>query len=591
MPAGRPTGWQPGVLGRIRSSIQRTGLILAWRSIADPFVLLGLVLAGFGIGSWLLEDVFALGNGPFAAPFAAAGAVLAAGALGFRRARERAAHLRVLQAASARMSRATTMEAVGRAIVEETRRIIDYHNARVYVLEPPDMIVPIAFEGRVGAYEHVDLDLLRTRLGEGFTGWVASRGEPLLIDDANKDPRGATIPGTDDVDESMIVVPMRYDDQVVGVITLSKLGLRQFRTDDLRLLTILADQAATAVETARLLARSDRLTTELRRLVDMSSSLSQSLDPRQVADVMARHVATAVGADDCAISHWDRQNDLLVTTGYYPPQADGQPTTTFELAGFPATRWVLEEQMALVVHVDDPEADRAEVKYMQEEGFRALLMLPLIAKGRSIGLVELYTITDVELDGSALELARTMANEAAIALDNAMLYERARELADRDQLTGFYNHRFFHERLGEELLRASRSRASVSLLMIDLDGFKLVNDTFGHLLGDRVLAWTAELVRGTLRGSDVPARYGGDEFAVILPETDAAAARVVAGRILEAFRTGAFPVEARGPVTIGASIGIATYPLDATSATDLVAAADRALYDVKRHGGSDIVAA
>ena len=106
-----------------------------------------------------------------------------------------AAQLAVLQAASGRLSRATSVEAVGRALVEETRRIIDYHNARVYLIEPPDQVVPIAFEGRVGAYEQVDLDLLRTRLGEGFTGWVAQHGEPLLIDDANRDPRGVTIAG------------------------------------------------------------------------------------------------------------------------------------------------------------------------------------------------------------------------------------------------------------------------------------------------------------------------------------------------------------------------------------------------------------
>jgi UDP-N-acetylmuramyl pentapeptide phosphotransferase/UDP-N-acetylglucosamine-1-phosphate transferase len=165
-----------------------------------------------------------------------------------------ARQLEVLQAASARLSRAEGTEAVGRAIVEETGRIIDYHNARVYVLEPPDALVPIAFEGRVGEYDKVDFDLLRTNLGHGFTGWVGQHGEALLVPDANDDPRGASIPGTDDVDESMLVVPMRYDDAVVGVITLSKLGLNGFDAHDLRLLSILADQAATALESARNIA-------------------------------------------------------------------------------------------------------------------------------------------------------------------------------------------------------------------------------------------------------------------------------------------------------------------------------------------------
>ncbi|MEO5940619.1 MAG: GAF domain-containing protein [Candidatus Limnocylindrales bacterium] len=217
-----------------------------------------------------------------------------------------ARQLEVLQAASARLSRAEGSEAVGRAVVEETGRIIDYHNARVYVLEPSGDLVPIAFEGRVGAYDKVDLELLRTRLGVGFTGWVGLHGEPLLVRDANDDPRGASIPGTDDVDESMLVVPMRYDDVVVGVITLSKLGLDQFDGHDLRLLSILADQAATALESARNLARSEALAGELRLLLDVSSQLAARLESRQVANILARHLATVMGVEECAISYWDR---------------------------------------------------------------------------------------------------------------------------------------------------------------------------------------------------------------------------------------------------------------------------------------------
>ena len=178
-----------------------------------------------------------------------------------------------------------------------------------------------------------------------------------------------------------------------------------------------------------------------------------------------------------------------------------------------------------------------------------------------------------------------------MALENARLYEDARKLADRDPLTGFYNHRFLHERLGEEVVRAQRGRRPLSVLMLDLDDFKLVNDTFGHLFGDRVLTWTAELIRSTLRGSDIPARYGGDEFAIILPETDGDEARRAAERILEAFRDHAFVGEQRGPVPIGASIGVATFPADGRTATDLIAAADSALYRVKRDGGHDAAAA
>ena len=503
----------------------------------------------------------------------------------FDRAETRALQMSVLQAASARMSRQNTIESVGRAIVEETRGIIDYHNARVYVLEPPDTLEPIAFEGTVGEYEKVDMELLRTKLGVGFTGWTAEHGQPLLIHDANADPRGSTIPGTDDVDESMLVVPMRYDERVTGAITLSKLGLHQFDEEDLRLLTILADQAATAVESARLLARTQGLAGELRRLLDMGSELAHSLDSRKVADLIARHVANALAVDQAAISFWDRPGDRLLTWGYFPIERPDDVLAEYALAGFPATRRVLDEQIALTVDVDDPESDVDEATLLRIEGNHSMLMLPLVAKGAAIGLVEVISRTPMTFDAARIALVRTMANEAAMALENAKLYEDARELADHDQLTGFHNHRYLHERLGEEIVRSQRSGAPLSLLMLDLDDFKLVNDTFGHLFGDRVLVWTAELIRSVLRGSDMPARYGGDEFAVILPDTDARAASMVARRMVQAFRDRPYESESRGSVPVTASIGVATYQRDGRTGQELIAAADQGLYRVKAAGG------
>ncbi len=509
----------------------------------------------------------------------------------FERTEERASQLAVLQAASGRLSRSSTFEAVGRTLVEETRRIIDYHNARVYLVEAPDQVVPIAFEGRVGAYEHVDFELLRCRLGEGFTGWVAEHGEPLLIDDANRDPRGQTIVGTDDVDESMLVVPMRYDDATVGVITLSRLGIGGFDGDDLRLLGILADHAATAVESVRLLSKSQELARELRRLLDMSGELSESLDPRQVANLMAGHLARAMGVDECAISYWDRPSGRVESLGYFPSLRLDEMEPFFEVDGFPETLRVLERGNTVIIDALDPAADPAEVSLLERDGNRMLVMLPLVAKGQAIGLVELFSKTEVRWDAQRLELARTMANEAAMALENARLYEDARRRADRDTLTGFYNHRYLHQRVGEEVVRSQRGRRPLSMLMLDLDDFKLVNDTFGHLFGDRVLGWVAELIRSTLRASDIAARYGGDEFALILPDTDRDEARQTAARIIEAFRDRPFIDEERGPVPSAASIGIATFPDDGRTGTELIAAADRALYRVKRAGGRDAATA
>ena len=175
-----------------------------------------------------------------------------------------------------------------------------------------------------------------------------------------------------------------------------------------------------------------------------------------------------------------------------------------------------------------------------------------------------------------------------MALDNARLYEDARRLADRDPLTGFFNHRYLHERLAEEVVRAARTRRPVSVVMLDLDDFKLVNDSLGHLYGDRVLVHVAECIRSAIRASDVTARYGGDEFALILPDTDHDGAAHIAERILDAFRRSPFAADGRHPFPIGGSVGIATHPVDGRSATDLIAIADLGLYEAKRGGGNRV---
>ena len=182
---------------------------------------------------------------------------------------------------------------------------------------------------------------------------------------------------------------------------------------------------------------------------------------------------------------------------------------------------------------------------------RGLVMLPLIAKGEAIGLIELVSVGPPTTESGRITLATTMAHEAAMALENARMYETARNLADRDPLTGFFNHRYLHERLAEEVVRAVRTHRPLSVVMLDLDDFKLVNDSFGHLYGDGVLVHVAELIRSSLRASDVPARYGGDEFALILPETTCEDAASVAARMLAAFRDSPFSSDGRVPFPIG----------------------------------------
>jgi diguanylate cyclase (GGDEF)-like protein len=165
------------------------------------------------------------------------------------------------------------------------------------------------------------------------------------------------------------------------------------------------------------------------------------------------------------------------------------------------------------------------------------------------------------------------------------LSQRLRSLAYRDSLTELYNHRFFHDHLGHEVETANRYDRPVSVILLDLDHFKEVNDTYGHLTGDRLLALVGQVISNQVRGADIAARYGGDEFAIILPETSRESAEATARKLAKAIATGrTYAGSLSECLPISASYGVATCPDEARSATELLQLADDRLYAAKDGG-------
>jgi len=219
-----------------------------------------------------------------------------------------------------------------------------------------------------------------------------------------------------------------------------------------------------------------------------------------------------------------------------------------------------------------------ELAESDEQPLRSLCAAPLTYRGESLGvLVALAENARVFLPRD-VDVLQSFATQASIALTNARLYEAQQELASRDPLTGLLNHREFHENLARELERCRRYGGRLSVAMFDLDGFKAVNDVSGHAEGDRVLRRTAEVLNETCRSSDVAFRIGGDEFALLLPETGGDDANTVASRAAE---------------RLGSSFGVAVWPDDGPSKEGLLACADSNLYAMKRArpgGGRAVVA-
>jgi diguanylate cyclase (GGDEF)-like protein len=176
-------------------------------------------------------------------------------------------------------------------------------------------------------------------------------------------------------------------------------------------------------------------------------------------------------------------------------------------------------------------------------------------------------------------------NELTMILDNARLYEGAKRMAITDGLTKIYNHRFFQELLEKEFKRASRYHTTFSLIMLDIDFFKRINDSHGHLYGDEILKQIAVLVKGCLRTMDILARYGGEEFAILLPETDLEDAMFTADRIRMAVENHDFSLAQGKPVRVTVSQGVTSFPSPGIEKrSDIVAKADAALYEAKEAG-------
>jgi diguanylate cyclase (GGDEF)-like protein/excisionase family DNA binding protein len=498
-----------------------------------------------------------------------------------------AAQLQSIQQLGVRLSRLTSVREIGLAIANELRQLIDYHNVRVYRLEGEDLI-PVAMQGQVGEYVDETPEQLMVKYGQGITGWVAEHRVAQNLPNAASDPRANTIAGTEeDLDESMLLAPMTFEDQVLGVLVLSKLGLHQFSDDDLRLLVIYASFAAqafaTADATARLRAQSEALERQLvnqRGLLAVTESILTTLNPHAILNQVADRLSELVGYDNIAIETVDLVTGLLRpltargihAAQYMEPWAVGEEGL--------ATWVVAHNEPALVL---DEKSDPRINHFRDVALGGSLICVPLRGRDGATGVLTLERLgEEARYSEDEFELVKLFAAQVSIALQNAEVHRAVEIRAQTDDLTGLLNHGTFQDWLRNSV----DARELFSLIMLDLDDFKAVNDALGHQAGDRLLADIAKAIIAAGRESDNVFRYGGDEFALILAGTDAASAVAVAERVRAAVHAVGGPGStwAKQEIEISVSIGLATFPTDGLTPESILLAADRACFVAKRKG-------
>src|SRR6267142_5348813 len=375
--------------------------------------------------------------------------------------------------------------------------------------------------------------------------------------------------------------------RLIGALAADRIG--PFTPEEQRVLEALAGEMTRAVQAERLLGAVRREKEEKQRFFHALEELNKTTTPQQAAETavsQARQMCPAL--DLCAITLLEERRHRVVAV-------EGDSTSALRDLSFADNAGLVSSVVKLGAPLPGrPLAAMDRVQIFDGgtviRGLTALKIFPLAAGDTAIGTMVCGSREAGALSESAQKELSMLALQAAEALLRTRLYERAQHLATTDGLTGVLNRRTFNSQLQGRLREALRYNRPLSLLLLDVDHFKRVNDTYGHPAGDVVLQGIAALAQHQARETDIVARYGGEEMALILPETDAQGAHAIAERLRKAAADGTHATD-QGVIQVTISIGLATWPGPVDSAEELLEAADKALYRAKQAGRNRVAAA
>ena len=390
---------------------------------------------------------------------------------------------------------------------------------------------------------------------------------------------------------SFLAAPIEQGGRVAGVLCVDSLEHDAFPGETRETLFRFIPFFSQVIENIRISAELDIRAKNFAALHGMSSVLSSSLDTAEVLGKLTVEVGSVVPHDFCAFLAYDETNGEAQVTALkgYDGRFTGSrfPIVQSAILSNMLNQW--KDRRILSIHHDPDLGDRGReiglfpVQELQQP-LKSLYGRPLVARDKFVGAAFLASLRSEAFTDYHRKFLDTLLNQVSMVVDNGMLHQRIRDMARTDGLTGLLNHRTFMEKLKEESRRLDRLPRPFSILLMDIDKFKGVNDKYGHPVGDIAIKTVAGVLRETVRVSDFAARYGGEEFAVGMVDTDLRGAQQMGERIRKVLEKTLVTRVFDGELRLTVSIGVSSFPEDTENRADLVTMADNALYQAKRSG-------
>jgi diguanylate cyclase (GGDEF)-like protein len=485
--------------------------------------------------------------------------------------RRRRTELAALHGAAKTMSTTQTLKEAVQSALDAIERL-GFPRAKVFLLDDRGrelILQPCAWVPPEEAG-------LRVALGEGVIGRAAQSGEVARADDGDGIPHSPP-------PRSQIAVPLKVKGNLIGILDIEHERANAFGEKDVDILISFANQTAIAIDNGRLYEAEKTRTEHLAAWRDYSARIQTAQSEPEVLAALLHYLDRLVGPNQSVVYRPIPEDKTLEVTQHVglPGRCGG--SAQIDAASCIAFR------TAKTFRYDGASELPCPVKSTTEGG-KCYLCLPMVVGGSPIGVIHLDSLQEPYWGDARTELARSFVEYAAPILQNVRYFRQLQQRAIQDELTGLYNRRFLEGHLQKQLAMASRYAQPLAVLMLDIDLFKTINDRFGHDAGDLVLRSFSLSLSQTIRASDVVARWGGEEFVVVLPSTIGRAAKALAEKIRRSIEELSFEEQVPGLSGITVSIGTAAYPDDGTTEEVLLKSADLALYRAKQRGRNRVEA-